>query len=707
MKKNILPLVLTILALVPLKTLAKVYMIVTATNETVTVFELAERPALVFSDYEMHVYCADRELTFDRRDVADVTFSDEKPDIPEPPTGITSFPAADDVRGIWQTDGSHILFRSLPAYAPVGVYSIDGQLLAGTHADHDGQAALDMSLWTKGMVIVRAGSMAVKVDCSKCGHRTSASSHLRTFENKSRPSLLAPRSSNNSFRTDGADAPTDSLYINKGATFHVYNVDGIERILFQQEGNTDSLWVVAHPAPLAPDFTVTHSFPWERIDSITLYRPEFSPYTPAPTIYADEPFTTGFGNFTVETTKGLPWIIDFNTAKATGYVSGSTTPSESYLLSQPLDMSRAKQVEISFDYILRYVRAGAVNRVLVTDYYTGEPATTDWTDITGKLTQGSNWDDFYEWKTTLPDRFLGESAVVFALYYSCTTNSATWEVKNLLIREIYEEVIPSTNLNKNPTVDAPYAWRLEYPHIKDDADNLVVVKRTDEFGITYSLEWDCTKKAQRWTCYQFHNGIPDNNVGRTQDSWYDDPDIPKAYQTHYADYTGSGYSRGHMCMSDDRQSSVDQNAQTFYMSNAHPQHQAHNGGLWQTLENKVNSWGNSSAFRDTLYVVKAGTIDHEEDILGYTNSTKTQAHLLIPKYFYMAVLCLRDGQYHALAFWTEHTSQSITKAKPKDYAITVRELEEKTGIDFFCNLPDDIEAEVEEAEIDLKFWGIQ
>ena len=51
MKKNILPLVLTILALVPLKTLAKVYMIVTATNETVTVFELAERPALVFSDY--------------------------------------------------------------------------------------------------------------------------------------------------------------------------------------------------------------------------------------------------------------------------------------------------------------------------------------------------------------------------------------------------------------------------------------------------------------------------------------------------------------------------------------------------------------------------------------------------------------------------------------------------------------------------------
>ncbi len=37
-----------------------------------------------------------------------------------------------------------------------------------------------------------------------------------------------------------------------------------------------------------------------------------------------------------------------------------------------------------------------------------------------------------------------------------------------------------------------------------------------------------------------NRGIPDNNVGRTQSSWNDDPDIPKTYQTHSADYGQPG-----------------------------------------------------------------------------------------------------------------------------------------------------------------------
>ncbi len=687
----------------PVQAASKVYMIVTSSNEQLTVLELAERPVMKFSDYSMLVKCAEAEYTFDRRDIVGVTFTDTRPDIPEIPTAIKNASTASTV---WSSSNGQIVFRSLAPYAAVSMYSTEGRLLASTFADQHGHATINATPFTKKLLIVRAGTQVMKVRLSDGFHRDGEMSVESGEVRGERRDMRGPGCSLSSYHTSQLSTLTsqlnetaDSLYINKGETFHVYDVDSIENILFQQDGNTDSLWVTTTRA--------THAFPWERIDSLTLSRPEFSPYTAPPTIYAEEKFYTDFGAFTVDTPKGLPWVIDFSSAKATGYVGGNTTPSESYLISQPMDMSRAKQVELSFQYILRYVRSGVANRVLVTDYYTGDPSSTEWTDITGSLTQGSNWDDFYDWCQMMPERFLGESAVVVALYYSCGSSSATWEVRNLRIREIYEEVIVATNLNKNSTLDAPEAWRLEYPHLNADTDNnLIIVKKTDDYGITYSLEWDCSKKSQRWTCYQFHNGLPDNNVGRTQSSWNDDPDIPKAYQTHTADYTGSGFSRGHMCMSDDRQSSVDQNAQTFYMSNAHPQYQEHNGGLWQTLENKVNSWGNSAAFRDTLYVVKAGTIDHEEDILGYTNSTKTSAHLLIPKYFYMAVLCLRDGQYHALAFWTEHTNQSITKAKPKDYAITVKELEEKTGIDFFCNLPDDIEETVQQ-ELDLKFWGIQ
>ncbi len=40
-----------------------------------------------------------------------------------------------------------------------------------------------------------------------------------------------------------------------------------------------------------------------------------------------------------------------------------------------------------------------------------------------------------------------------------------------------------------------------------------------------------------------------------------------------------------------------------------------------------------------------------------------------------------------------------------DYVISIDELEKRTGIDFFCNLPDDVEKTVE-AETDLNFWKL-
>ena len=155
-----------------------------------------------------------------------------------------------------------------------------------------------------------------------------------------------------------------------------------------------------------------------------------------------------------------------------------------------------------------------------------------------------------------------------------------------------------------------------------------------------------------------------------------------------------------MCMSNDRQSSEEQNKQTFYYSNMQPQYSNHNSGLWQTLENKVNSWGNNSSFRDTLYVVKAATIDKADQRLANTSTG-----LIVPKYFYMAILCVKNGQYKAIGFWTEHTNNSVKNVKPKNYVVSIRELEEKTGIDFFCNLPDDIEETVE-SSYSLSAWGI-
>ncbi len=154
--------------------------------------------------------------------------------------------------------------------------------------------------------------------------------------------------------------------------------------------------------------------------------------------YLDETFETSFGKFTNVTVKGNAWVIDYKTAKATGYDNSSqkTTASEAYLVSSPVDLSKSAAAYLQFEYILRYVRAGQTeNKVLITDNYTGNPTTTTWTDITGSLTEGSDWTTFVTYKKNIPAEFLGKSNVVIALMYSCTTTSSTIEIKNLIMKD--------------------------------------------------------------------------------------------------------------------------------------------------------------------------------------------------------------------------------------------------------------------------------
>lgn len=159
---------------------------------------------------------------------------------------------------------------------------------------------------------------------------------------------------------------------------------------------------------------------------------------PSTDTYLDESFSSDFGKFTNVTVKGNAWAIDYQTAKATGYDNNSkkTTESEAYLVSSPINLSKSTAAHLQFEYILRYVKEGQTeNKVLITDNYTGDPTTTTWTDISGTMTEGSDWTTFSTYKKNIPTSFIGKSSVVVAMMYSCTTTSSTIEVKNLTLKE--------------------------------------------------------------------------------------------------------------------------------------------------------------------------------------------------------------------------------------------------------------------------------
>lgn len=190
--------------------------------------------------------------------------------------------------------------------------------------------------------------------------------------------------------------------------------------------------------------------------------------------YIQESFASAFGVFSPKTVKGTPWIINHNTAKATGYdhTSKTTTPSEAYIVSKPMDMSTSKDASISFDYILRYAtfkgkaQEGVVNKVLVTDNYSGDPTTTKWTDITGKLTEGTDWTTYSSYAANLPNEIVGKKNVVIALKFACGAKSATWEVKNLKVKEGKISQQDPTPDNPTITPDAGESITIEAASMK-------------------------------------------------------------------------------------------------------------------------------------------------------------------------------------------------------------------------------------------------
>ena len=254
------------------------------------------------------------------------------------------------------------------------------------------------------------------------------------------------------------------------------------------------------------------------------------------------------------------------------------------------------------------------------------------------------------------------------------------------------------------------AMRLEVPRLQGGTNNLLVVHTLQGGTVNYCMEYDCSLLASRWTAYRWYKGLSTNEAKWNRKNWestswhgdpfQEDPLLPKEYRTTLADHSRNGYDRGHMLSSADRLNSQEANEQTFYLSNMHPQLAGFNWrGIWYNLEDRLQKVYDQDSFRDTLYVVKGGTIGRGQ----YTLKNR----LPVPKHFFMAILCKNgettQGGYKAIAFWMEHKENRDNDYA--SYAISIDELERLTGIDFFCNLPDDIERQVE-SNLVLGAWGL-
>ena len=261
-----------------------------------------------------------------------------------------------------------------------------------------------------------------------------------------------------------------------------------------------------------------------------------------------------------------------------------------------------------------------------------------------------------------------------------------------------------------------YESRLEVPRLQ--SSGTLFIQHSTKVGndsvMTYCLEYNPTKNHSRWVAFRFDGKTRALGSGRT-DAWANDPKLDSYYHVgagYFNGYfNGNGVSRGHICASYDRQYSKEANRQTFYMTNMSPMNSSFNSNYWTAFEGYVQDKGRDTNFADTLYVVKGGTIAN-----GMTQGTATSSagkSIVIPKYYFIALLRFKGGHYSAVGFWVEHNNHGYSnRSAPRsvigDCVCNIDRLEELTGIDFFHNLPDQVERQVESEDIETlrNEWGI-
>lgn len=222
----------------------------------------------------------------------------------------------------------------------------------------------------------------------------------------------------------------------------------------------------------------------------------------------------------------------------------------------------------------------------------------------------------------------------------------------------------------------------------------------------YSFGWSQKDLVALWMAYPLCSMYTNKTVSRT-DAWAYDPILGPEYSPAPFGGYGGSYARGHQVPSADRLCSYNANVQTFYGSNMTPQLNAHNEGIWQTLESKVRTLANTS---DTTYVVTGCVVDGSTTFTQDSDGKK----MTVPVGYYKVLLRYSKSStistWAAMAFYTEHKSYSGSTSL-RSLAMSVDELEEMLGMDFFVNLPAKLgeeRAAALEAEDPLtnSIWGL-
>jgi endonuclease G len=204
----------------------------------------------------------------------------------------------------------------------------------------------------------------------------------------------------------------------------------------------------------------------------------------------------------------------------------------------------------------------------------------------------------------------------------------------------------------------------------------------------FSLCYNEQHEQAEWVSYMLCKARL-NRVAERTNRFITDPKV-KTGSAENADYSGSGYDRGHLAPAADMAYSEATMRESFYFSNMSPQVPSFNRGVWKKLEEQVREW---AMMYDTIWIATGPILMNGLPTIGANKVS-------VPELYYKAILV--HNKQHTQAIAIVMPNQSSTR-NIQSFVITVDSLQKLTAIDFFSELDDRIESRVEQ-RVNHSFW---
>jgi endonuclease G len=198
----------------------------------------------------------------------------------------------------------------------------------------------------------------------------------------------------------------------------------------------------------------------------------------------------------------------------------------------------------------------------------------------------------------------------------------------------------------------------------------------------YVLAYDSSRKIPHWVSWELNSSYLGSQA--RLDNFRPDDTLPANMpQASLADFSGSGYDRGHMCPSGDRTASAAANSLTFYLSNMVPQAANNNQGPWEKLESYSRTLVGQGK---ELFVISGG---------AGSNGT-IGAGVVVPELTWKVIAVLDSvGQgptnvtssTRLISIVIPNDNAQVAKADDwKPYRVSARSIESLTGLNFLSDV---------------------